>query len=110
MRKPPAEGEKKDSAPIILLKSDMRYTISIVSGGHGNQTTGTWKILMSAYWVQFTKTGDPNGTGLPAWGPFSYRDPQSMIFGNSSSARLLPDKDALDFCTPDIRGNDGAGF
>jgi para-nitrobenzyl esterase len=52
---------------------------------------------MSAYWVQFVKTGNPNMAGLPVWRSFSDQEPQSMIFGDTSSARLLPDKAALDF-------------
>jgi para-nitrobenzyl esterase len=52
---------------------------------------------MSAYWVQFVKTGNPNQPGLPDWQSFSDQAPHSMIFGDSSTARLLPDKEALDF-------------
>lgn len=28
---------------------------------------------MSSYWVNFAKTGNPNGKGLPSWAPFSDR-------------------------------------
>ncbi|HKS95810.1 MAG TPA: carboxylesterase family protein [Terriglobia bacterium] len=43
--------------------------------------------LMSAYWVNFAKRGDPNGPGLPAWPAFSDAAPQVMHFDTSSSAR-----------------------
>ena len=36
---------------------------------------------MSSYWVNFVKTGDPNGKGLPRWAPVS-AGPQSMEVGD----------------------------
>jgi para-nitrobenzyl esterase len=43
--------------------------------------------LMSSYWVNFAKSGDPNGSGLPPWPAFSDTTPQVMHFDQSSSAR-----------------------
>jgi para-nitrobenzyl esterase len=36
--------------------------------------------LMSAYWVNFAATGDPNGKGLPKWNAFSVTSPVLMEF------------------------------
>lgn len=43
--------------------------------------------LMSSYWVNFAKNGDPNGPGLPRWPAFSDGAPQVMHFDEKSSAR-----------------------
>ena len=43
--------------------------------------------LMSRYWVNFAKSGDPNGPGLPDWPAFSDTAPKVMHFDRSSSAR-----------------------
>jgi len=43
--------------------------------------------LMSSYWVNFAKTGDPNGSGLPHWPPFSDAQPKVMHFDQTPSAR-----------------------
>ncbi len=46
--------------------------------------------LMSSYWVNFAKNGDPNGAGLPAWPAFSPASLQAMIFDAKPGARTLP--------------------
>jgi para-nitrobenzyl esterase len=96
-RKPPATGDKK--------KFGAYHTAEIGYALHTLDSIGrAWEPvdrrlekLMSSYWVQFVKTGNPNLSGLPVWGSFSNDKPHSMIFGDTSTARLLPDKQALDF-------------
>jgi para-nitrobenzyl esterase len=37
--------------------------------------------MISSYWVNFAKTGDPNGKNLPAWAPFKNADMPPHILG-----------------------------
>lgn len=37
--------------------------------------------VMSAYWTNFARTGDPNGEGLPAWPRYERASDQSLEFG-----------------------------
>jgi para-nitrobenzyl esterase len=46
--------------------------------------------LMSSYWTNFAKAGDPNGAGLPAWPVFTASDQRVMYFDGVSEARPLP--------------------
>ena len=46
--------------------------------------------LMSSYFVNFAKTGDPNGPGLPPWPPFTESSHTVMHFDAKSSARPAP--------------------
>ena len=46
--------------------------------------------LVSTYWVNFAKTGDPNGAGLPAWPKFTEQNQQVMFLDAASSARPVP--------------------
>ncbi|MDG3004908.1 carboxylesterase/lipase family protein [Paludisphaera mucosa] len=52
--------------------------------------------LMSAYWVQFAKAGDPNRDGLPAWPAFTAAAPQVMTFDAAPSARPVPNLPQLE--------------
>jgi para-nitrobenzyl esterase len=46
--------------------------------------------LMSSYWVNFARTGDPNGPGLPPWPAFTESAQTVMHFDAKSSARPAP--------------------
>jgi para-nitrobenzyl esterase len=53
--------------------------------------------LMSAYWVNFMKTGNPNGKGLPAWPKYDTEKNLAKMFDEKSETEKLPGKDGLDF-------------
>jgi para-nitrobenzyl esterase len=50
---------------------------------------------MSSYWVNFAKTGNPDGKGLPAWPAYSPSTPQSMEM--SPDLRAIPTPDQARF-------------
>ena len=52
---------------------------------------------MSAYWVNFIKTGNPSGKGLPQWPAYSLKEKQIMVLGDKVQAQTLPDAASLDF-------------
>jgi para-nitrobenzyl esterase len=39
---------------------------------------------MQGHWVQFAKTGDPNGKGLPEWPRYTSKEPKTMVYGQKS--------------------------
>jgi para-nitrobenzyl esterase len=45
---------------------------------------------ISSYDVNFAKTGDPNGNGLPPWPAFTEKNEQVMVFDAAPSARTYP--------------------
>ncbi|WP_374754554.1 carboxylesterase/lipase family protein [Dyadobacter fermentans] len=53
--------------------------------------------VMSAYWVNFIKTGNPNGRGLPEWPAFNANAPQMILLGEDIKAAPLTEQPALDF-------------
>lgn len=51
--------------------------------------------LMSSYWVNFAKTGNPNGPGLPKWPAYESVHPQVLDFDNGARPIPLPHLRAL---------------
>lgn len=58
---------------------------------------------ISQYWVNFVKTGNPNDYKLPIWPAFNNTATKVMYLGETSSARPLADKGALEFTVKDIK-------
>ena len=46
---------------------------------------------MSAAWVAFARTGNPNHKGMPTWTPFNDQQRPTMVFGAGPDARLVND-------------------
>ncbi len=50
---------------------------------------------MQAYWVNFARTGDPNGPGLPTWPAYSEGRPQVMHFADKPTLGGVANLDKL---------------
>lgn len=53
--------------------------------------------IMSRYWINFTKTGDPNGDGLPYWTTYQQGKPTVMIMREGFHLDVVPNQDKMDF-------------
>ncbi|QKZ15747.1 carboxylesterase/lipase family protein [Spirosoma sp. KUDC1026] len=50
---------------------------------------------MSTYWVNFIKTGNPNGSSLPKWLLYTPKKKEIMVFGKTAQSAFLADSAAL---------------
>jgi len=53
--------------------------------------------IMSSYWVNFARTGNPNGKGLPEWPVYKLDKNQDMELGKTTGPQPVPNKAAMDF-------------
>ena len=78
---------------------DVPYAFQTLAGRDGAPPESADEALsdvVSSYWVNFTKTGDPNADGLPVWPVYSDAAPQAMIFSNgAASAEAYPNMEKL---------------
>jgi para-nitrobenzyl esterase len=51
---------------------------------------------MQGHWIQFAKTGNPNGPGLPDWPAFTPAAPATMVYA-AGGVRAVPDLDKTKF-------------
>jgi para-nitrobenzyl esterase len=53
--------------------------------------------IIQQYWVNFAKTCNPNGKGLPYWPSFDDTKPTTMQFSYGASLIMRPNRDQIDF-------------
>lgn len=75
--------------------AEIVYVFNSFSLGNLPSATASDRALadvMSDYWVNFAKNGDPNGQGHPAWQRYSDRQRHYMLFSETAqpSLNLLP--------------------
>jgi len=96
-RKPPATGEYKKygafhSGEVPYVFDNLRLVDRPWEPIDHQLAT-----LMSTYWANFVKTGDPNGEGLPAWAPYHGTEKRMMVFGaDKQETEPMTDSGGLD--------------
>ena len=51
--------------------------------------------LLRAYWINFARTGDPNGSALAQWPAFTEKDQRVMAFDTKASVKPIPNLEKL---------------
>lgn len=59
------------------------------------ETCGYAGPVLSTYWVNFAKHGDPKGEGVPARPAFNDANPVVMYFGQTPHTRQVPNAESL---------------
>jgi para-nitrobenzyl esterase len=79
--------------------SEISYAYNHVRAGEGPWTADDVRIgdIMSSYWSNFAKTGNPNGPGLPQWAPFDGKTEQVMELGDHFGPVPLAAPEKVDF-------------
>jgi para-nitrobenzyl esterase len=78
--------------------SDVPYAFQTLGGPVGEPKEGDLRLsdMISSYWINFARSGDPNGPGLPEWPAFTENDQKVMVFDAGPSARPVPNLDRLE--------------
>jgi para-nitrobenzyl esterase len=69
-----------------------------------SSTVRPWNVVdykladvMSMYWVNFAKNGNPNGNGLPEWLPCKPENYFTMFLGDKQEIKTIPNLEKLQF-------------
>ena len=97
-RKVPAEGDMKKygafhTAEVPYMLDNLKFLNNRPFEPADRELAKT----MSDYWVNFIKTGNPNGVGLPDWPKYNTDGYKIKAFNAKSTTEVLPDKDGLAF-------------
>lgn len=80
--------DKRKSLSGASHASDVPFQFDnlMLAGGKVTPTDMAAAKLVADYWVNFARTGDPNGPGLPAWPRFAATDGQLLAIGTDTKA------------------------
>ena len=68
----------------------MAYALTEPAHGIGIEAKAL-ATTMSGAWVNFARTGNPNGNGLPTWQPFTRDNCAVMLFDNQPQMKYHHD-------------------
>jgi len=77
--------------------AEMPFAYGYNFGGKMSDTDQHMQQIMSSYWINFTKTGDPNGEALPYWTTYRQGEPTVMIMREGFYLDSVPNQDKMDF-------------
>lgn len=95
-RKPPAMGEYLKYGAFHTAEVPYAYNNLQFVNRPWESVDRTLADLMSSYWANFVRSGNPNGKGLPVWDAYSPGKERVMFLDVRSGTANLPDKAALD--------------
>jgi para-nitrobenzyl esterase len=86
---PPEEGEEGQEIRFVF------GTLGVRAGPSSDRDREVSRTMRS-YWINFARSGDPNGSGVPAWRPQSDRDEVLLISNSGINCGPDPMKERLD--------------
>ena len=94
--RPPGPGHDRRGA---YHGSEITYVFGNVPATGGPWTDEDRRIanIMSSFWVNYVATGNPNGSGLPAWSPYDPKSPTVMELGEGFRTIPVAAPEKLDF-------------
>lgn len=76
---------------------DVAYVFQTLNDKNPDITPSDIKVsdLISTYWTNFAKTGNPNGKGVPEWPAFKHTNPKVMYLKTTSHLGPVPDEKSM---------------
>lgn len=99
----PRQGERGDLSRDIgaFHTAEIPYVFRTLDARPWRWTAKDYELsdIVSRYWTNFARTGNPNGAGLDCWPAFDPARPSTLHLGHCSCVGEAPFKDVLDFWT-----------
>lgn len=95
--KPPATGEYTKYG--AFHTAEVPYAYNNLTFVHRPWQSADQKLadIMSSYWANFARTGNPNGKGLPVWDAYTTKDKKIIQLSLQPKSIPMPDTAALNF-------------
>ncbi len=90
--------------------AEMPFIYGYNFGGKMTPTEQHMEQIMSRYWINFTKTGNPNADCLPYWAEYEQGKSTVMIIRNGFYLDNVPNQTQMDFFEDFFRSKREKGF